>query len=102
MKNTFSWRYITIAAVIGLAGLAVLVQILRIQGSQEVEGITGNGVYIWKTFYPSRGEIYDRYGHLLAGNKTVYEVGVDLTSEPDVKNIALAAQMVLGMDPAEA
>ena len=30
-------------------------------------------------FYPERGEIYDRNGHLLAGNRTVYEVGVSLS-----------------------
>ncbi len=102
MKNPFSWRYMTIAIIMLVIGVAILVQIIRIQTSPEVAGVTGQGSYIWKTFYPARGEIYDRYGHLLAGNKTVYEVGVDLTADPDVKNIALAAQMVLGMDPAAA
>lgn len=102
MKNLYSWRYMTVAIIMLMIGLAILVQIIRIQSSPEVAGVTGQGSYIWKTFYPARGEIYDRYGHLLAGNKTVYEVGVDLTSEPDVKDIALAAQMVLKMDPAEA
>ncbi len=37
----------------------------------------------FQTFYPERGEIYDRNGHLLAGNRTVYEVGVSLR---EVKN----------------
>ncbi len=55
--------------------------------------------------------IYDRNGVLLAGNTTVYEVGVDLTALAPTKthttldmerNIALAAQMALGMDPATA
>jgi cell division protein FtsI/penicillin-binding protein 2 len=27
---------------------------------------------------PMRGQIYDRYGHLLASNETMYEVGIDL------------------------
>lgn len=102
MKNSISWRYVTVATIVLMVGIAILVQIIRIQSSPEVAGVTGQGSYIWKTFYPARGEIYDRYGHLLAGNKTVYEVGVDLTVDPDVKDIALAAQMVLGMDPAEA
>ena len=95
-------KHAVMAIIMLMIGLAILVQIIRIQSSPEVAGVTGQGSYIWKTFYPARGEIYDRYGHLLAGNKTVYEVGVDLTNEPDVKDIALAAQMVLGMDPAEA
>ena len=33
-----------------------------------------------QTYYPDRGEIYDRTGHLLAGNQTVYEIGVHLAS----------------------
>jgi cell division protein FtsI/penicillin-binding protein 2 len=102
MKKPNFWRYLTVTAILGMAGLAVLIQIVRIQASPEVAGITGQGTYIWKTFYPARGEIFDRYGHLLAGNKTVYEVGVDLTAKPDPQTVALAAQMALGMDPAKA
>ncbi len=101
MKN-LSWRFLTVAIIMALVGVAILVQIVRIQASPEVAGITGQGAYLWKTFYPARGEIYDRYGNLLAGNKTVYEVGVDLTVNPDPQTIALAAQMALGMDPAKA
>jgi len=95
-------RYLVIAILMALAGIAIPVQIVRLQNSQEVAGITGQGVMVWKTFYPARGEIYDRHGHLLAGNKTVYEIGVDLTSNPDLQTIALAAQMSLGMDISEA
>jgi cell division protein FtsI/penicillin-binding protein 2 len=111
MKRLPFWRYLTIAAVLGLIGTAILVQIVRIQNSPEVAGITDQSGYIWKTFYPARGLIYDRNGILLAGNKTVYEVGVDLTALTPTKthttldmekNIALAAQMALGMDPAAA
>jgi cell division protein FtsI/penicillin-binding protein 2 len=110
MKMLLYWRYLTIAIVMAVIGAAIPVQIVRIQNSPEVAGVTGQGAYVWKTFYPARGEIYDRHGYLLAGNKTVYEVGVDLTAISDVKNtalaeennIALAAQMALGMDPAKA
>jgi cell division protein FtsI/penicillin-binding protein 2 len=102
IKASF-WRYLTVAAVLLLIGLGNLVQIVRIQASPEVAGVIGQGDYIWKTFYPARGEIYDRYGHLLAGNKTVYEVGVDLTAQPkpDFPTITLAAQITLGLDPGE-
>ncbi|HTX92024.1 MAG TPA: penicillin-binding protein 2 [Anaerolineales bacterium] len=101
MKRPNFWRYLTVAAVMALAGLAILVQLVRIQSSPEVAGITGQGTYVWKTFYPPRGEIYDRHGNLLAGNKTVYEVGLDLTVKPDPQTVALAAQMAMGMDPAQ-
>ena len=102
MKIPTFWRYLLIASLVGLIGVAILIQIVRIQSSPEVAGVIGQGSYVWKTFYPPRGEIYDRHGNLLAGNKTVYEVGVDLTSNPDKQTIALAAQMVLGMDTATA
>ncbi len=110
MKKFSSWRYLTVAIVLGLIGTSILVQIVRIQNSPEVAGVIGQGAYIWKTFYPARGEIYDRNGNLLAGNKTVYEIGVDLTALPAAKDaalkmeddIALAAQSALGMDPVDA
>ena len=110
MKKQSFWRYVTIAIMLGLVGTSILVQIVRIQNSPEVAAVTGQGAFIWKTFYPARGEIYDRNGNLLAGNKTVYEIGVDLTALPSAKDaalkmesdIALAAQASLGMDPAKA
>lgn len=110
MKMLPFWRFLSVAILIALAGLAIPLQIVRIQTNPEVAGVTGQGSRVWKTFYPARGEIYDRKGNLLAGNQTVYEVGVDLTALPTLKdkamemenNIALAAQMALGMDPATA
>jgi cell division protein FtsI/penicillin-binding protein 2 len=42
--------------------------------------------------------IYDRWGHLLAGNTTVYEVGVDLNRVKNPHSIALALNVVLGLD----
>ena len=102
MKMLPSWRYLTIAVIMAIIGAAIPVQIVRIQSSPEVAGVTGQGTYVWETFYPARGEIYDRHGNLLAGNRTVYEVGVDLSANPDKQTIALAAQMALGLDPAVA
>ena len=100
MKTFPYWRYLTIALIMGLVGAAIPVQIVRIQTNPEVAGVLTRGEVYWKTFYPARGEIFDRYGNLLAGNKTVYEIDVDMTANPDEQTIALAAQMALGMDPA--
>ena len=100
MKTFPYWRYLTIALIMGLVGAAIPVQIVRIQTNREVAGVLTRGEVYWKTFYPARGEIFDRYGNLLAGNKTVYEIDVDMTANPDEQTIALAAQMALGMDPA--
>jgi cell division protein FtsI/penicillin-binding protein 2 len=81
-----------------LMGGAILLQIFRIQGNTNMQGITGKGTVIPKTYYPARGEIYDRYGHLLAGNKTVYEIGLDLTSNPDIPTILQTIQGATGLD----
>jgi cell division protein FtsI/penicillin-binding protein 2 len=106
MKVLAGWRFISVALIMALTGAAIPVQIVRIQNSPEVGGVIGNGTQEWKTFYPARGLIYDRHGNLLAGNRTVYEVGIDLTLLPGEKdkalvveqNIALALQMGLGLD----
>ena len=92
-RLTHAWRYFTSAAILATLGIAILVQIVRIQGSPEVAGVIDQGNYVWKDFYPPRGEIYDRNGNLLAGNKTVYEVGLDMTAKPDMQTVMLALQM---------
>ena len=88
-----AWRYLSITIIMATMGIAILVQIVRVQGSQEVAGVIDQGDFVWKDFYPPRGEIYDRNGHLLAGNKTVYEIGLDLTANPDMPTVMLALQM---------
>jgi cell division protein FtsI/penicillin-binding protein 2 len=105
VRNPYTWRYLTVTILLGMMGFAVLAQVVHLQNSPETQKITdGNNLYnyTWKTYYPARGEIYDRNGNLLAGNKTVYEVGVDLHTTFDANTIALAAQMYLGLDYAEA
>jgi cell division protein FtsI/penicillin-binding protein 2 len=88
-----SWRYLVTAFLLAGLGTAILVQIVRIQASPEVASIIDQGNYVWKDFFPPRGEIYDRHGSLLAGNRTVYEIGLDLTAKPDMPTVLLALQM---------
>ena len=105
MNNAFGWRYLTVAALLGVVSLGVLVQVVHLQTSPEAQRITADNEFYnftWKTYYPARGDIYDRNGNLLAGNKTVYEVGVDLHTTFDANTVALAAQMYLGLDYASA
>jgi len=87
--------------VIGLAfiGTAILVQMVRIQNSEQAMlFITQGDLYAgeFRMFYPERGEIYDRNGHLLAGNRTVYEVGVSL-GDVDEEGGVDALSYVLGI-----
>ncbi len=101
MRNPQNWRYLTVTMLLAVVGVGILAQVVHLQTSPEAKKISqGNDPYnyVYKTYYPARGEIYDRYGNLLAGNKTVYEVGVDLKAMRDPQNLALAAQMYLGTD----
>lgn len=101
MRQEYAWRSMALTVVLGFAAFAVLGQMIRIQYSPEAaiflaqaEQYSGK----WQTFYPERGEIYDRNGHLLAGNEAVYTVGVNLPDMEDAHTIALTLSTYLGVD----
>jgi hypothetical protein len=104
MKQQYHGRALTLAAFIAVFGFAILVQMVRIQTSPQAEAFRAlNNMYEgeYHTIFPPRGEIYDRNGHLLAGNQTVYEVGVNLAAAEDpnvVAGIATVLNTVLGLD----
>jgi cell division protein FtsI/penicillin-binding protein 2 len=101
MRQQYARRSQALAIVMTLMAVAVVVQMVRIQNSEEAAIFrerASNYAYELRTFYPDRGEIYDRNGHLLAGNQTVYEIGVDLNIVKDVNAIATALSVELGLD----
>jgi len=103
MRQQYAIRSMIIAAGLVLAGLAVIVQIIRIQTSDQAKVFLSQGDRYsgeFQMFYPERGEIYDRNGHLLAGNRTVYEVGVSLNEmeSPDSLANILSKYLGLGYD----
>lgn len=101
MRQQYARRTQVLTSVLGLIAFAIIVQMTRIQNSAEAAVFSQqaqNYAYELKTFYPDRGEIYDRNGRLLAGNKTVYEVGVDLNTVKDPHAIAFAVSAEIGMD----
>jgi cell division protein FtsI/penicillin-binding protein 2 len=101
MKTFPAYRLTIIGILLSFAGLAILVQMIRIQNSDSAEAfIKQAGLYggEYRTIYPERGNIYDRWGHLLAGNETVYEVGVDLQQVNDPDTIAATLSAILGTD----
>jgi len=104
MRQQYANRVQVLAAAMGLIAFAVIVQMTRIQNSPEAAIFrqqASNYAYELRTFYPDRGEIYDRNGHLLAGNKSVYEIGVDLSIAKDPHAIASAVSAELGRDYAQ-
>jgi cell division protein FtsI/penicillin-binding protein 2 len=101
MSNPGSWRYTTLGILLTALAIFIVVQMLRIQLSPQAEALREKGELYsgtWRTITPARGQIYDRWGHLLAGNKTVYEVGVILAEVENPSTIALALNAVLDAD----
>ena len=101
MRQQYAWRSILLNGFLGFVATLVVLQMVRIQASAEAEAFRQQADAFkggYRTYYPERGEIYDRNGHLLAGNQTVYEVGVDLTSVVDPHSIAMAVSVNLGKD----
>jgi cell division protein FtsI/penicillin-binding protein 2 len=80
----------------------ILLQMIRIETSAQGRALTDNAVknyeYVKQRVYPERGNIYDRWGHLLAGNEEVYEVGVDLSAVQNPETIAAVASSILGLN----
>ena len=101
MRQQYARRTQVLVGVMGFIALAIIVQMTRIQNSAEADVFrqqAANYAYELRTFFPNRGEIYDRNGRLLAGNRTVYEIGVDLNTVKDPHAIAYAVSTELGMD----
>jgi cell division protein FtsI/penicillin-binding protein 2 len=104
MRQQYAHRVQALFGAMGIIALAIVVQMTRIQNSPEAAIFrqqASNYAYELRTFYPDRGEIYDRNGHLLAGNKSVYEIGVDLSIVKDPHAIASAVSVELGRDYAQ-
>src|SRR5688572_1204329 len=100
MRQQYAIRSTIVVAGLVFAALAVIVQIIRIQTSEQAAVFLSQGDRYsgeFQMFYPERGEIYDRNGHLLAGNRTVYEVGVSLREMESPEALASALSTNLGL-----
>jgi cell division protein FtsI/penicillin-binding protein 2 len=104
MRQQYAVRSLILAAGLALVGLAVIVQMFRIQNSEQAKIFLSQGDRYageFQMYYPERGEIYDRNGHLLAGNRTAYEVGVSLkVMDPkrgDTEKLSSVLSMYLGL-----
>src|SRR4030067_81762 len=100
MRQQYAVRSLILVAGLALVVLAVVVQMVRIQNSEQAKIFLSQGDRYsgeFRMFYPERGEIYDRNGHLLAGNRTVYEVGVSLRDMEDPESLAYILGTYLGL-----
>lgn len=105
MRKDSTWRFTMLGTVFSLLAVLIVVQLVRIQLNPEQVShfLVQSDLYAgeWRTVKPSRGLIYDRQGNLLAGNTTVYEVGVELARVQNPHTIALTLNVVLGLDYSE-
>lgn len=87
-KQVFSRITLIGLILTGMSSLIIL-QMVRIQNSTQHQELSrwadDEYSYAIENYYPERGNIYDRWGRLLAGSEDVYEVGVMLqfVSNPD-------------------
>jgi len=100
VRQQYAVRSLVLIAGLAMVALSVIVQIVRIQNSEQAKLFIAQGDRYGGEFsmiYPERGEIYDRSGHLLAGNRTVYEVGVSLSEVKDPEAMAYTLSTSLGL-----
>ena len=94
MKKSYTSRLNLIGVCLSLASIMIILQMVRIQNSTKHQELSqwANEEYSYaiESYYPERGNIYDRWGRLLAGNEDVYEVGVMLKYVANPTTIAQA------------
>ena len=98
-KITYNWRFITIALLFSLFGLAIIAQMVRIQltvnsGDLPSPSLLGQ----WETAASRRGLILDRNGHLLAGNQTAYSVDVNFSEfyqSGEIEEVKMLADLAI-------
>ncbi len=85
----------------GLSSLVIL-QMVHIQNSSQHQELSRwadeEFSFAIENYYPERGNIYDRWGRLLAGSEDVYEVGVMLQYVANPVSIASTLQGVNDME----
>ncbi|MBN2676457.1 MAG: penicillin-binding protein 2 [Anaerolineaceae bacterium] len=101
-ERNFSLRYKAIGIIFLVVGAVILIQMFRLQTSATAKALlkaSERYAGVSKLVYPDRGNIYDRWGHLLAGDQQVYEVGINLqATNRDAETIASVLQAVLNVD----
>ncbi|MGD0006049.1 MAG: penicillin-binding protein 2 [Anaerolineaceae bacterium] len=102
MKSEPFVRFRFIAVSLSLIAALLVAQLVRIQVSANTRALredTRKTIEDGKrVLYPERGNIYDRWGHLLAGNKEMYQLGIDLRYVVSPVTIASTLASVAGMD----
>lgn len=105
MNKKHMWRYNLVGGLMFIMPLMVVFQMVRIKvNPRQVEKLISVGKAYsgeYQILTPARGRIYDRWGSLMVGNKTAYEVGIEIRKVRNPSTIAQTLEMVLGLDYAD-
>lgn len=101
MKSRHHSRYTILGIAFGVFTFILIGRLVYIQigpQTEDLEAIEKADSKQLLDLDPVRGDILDRQGRMLAGNKQVYEVAVELNYVRNPESIALAANVILGQD----
>lgn len=101
MKRDNFLRYWLLGAGLVVFGLVIFLWVVRVVTSPQAVVLKDEGdlnKHSVRTVYPERGNIYDRWGFLLAGNVEVYEIDADVYKIVDKQTIATTLASILGLD----
>jgi cell division protein FtsI/penicillin-binding protein 2 len=100
--NSTNSRLRFVGVIFIIIGLAIIFQIVRVQNSPQAKEMISflekNYNQEVRVIKPERGNIYDRWGNLLAGNTEVYEVGIAPPQVINSDTIAQDLSSILGLD----
>lgn len=89
MRKGLLSRLTLVGVVLSVSSVLVILQLMHIQGSSKHQELSlwadEEFSYAIENYTPERGNIYDRWGRLFAGNEDVYQLGVmlEFVSNPD-------------------
>lgn len=102
MKGVHAWRYNLVVFFYLTLAIAIVVRIVVLQFDENARKLGERTEWYARTmhtYFPARGQIFDRWGNLLAGNRQVYEVGVNLYLVENPETIAFAMSKVMAKHP---
>ena len=103
-ERTLAWRYAVAAGAVFALGVLVIVRMVMMQSGPERERFEAMAPdYYSESVSKPRGLIFDREGHLLAGDRAVYELDVNLKQTPEaaLPRLAQSIGAVLRVDVAQ-
>lgn len=100
-KIDFESRYHIVFLLLILPAVVFFFKMIALQNSDKTKAVLETSEqYQWvrETILPDRGNIYDSQGRLLAGNTTVYEVGIDLYTIKQPETVANVLSEILDLE----